>query len=53
MNINMSGFEIAILVFVALVIFTIARGVRIVPQGFNYTVESFGRYSRTLGQAWG
>jgi regulator of protease activity HflC (stomatin/prohibitin superfamily) len=53
MNFLLSGFEIAILVFVALVIFTIARGVRIVPQGFNYTVESFGRYSRTLGPGLG
>jgi regulator of protease activity HflC (stomatin/prohibitin superfamily) len=53
MSVNLSGFEIAIIVFVALVIFTIARGVRIVPQGFNYTVESFGRYSRTLGPGLG
>jgi regulator of protease activity HflC (stomatin/prohibitin superfamily) len=53
MNFLLSGSEIAILVFVALVIFTIARGVRIVPQGFNYTVESFGRYSRTLGPGLG
>jgi len=53
MSLNMSGFEIAILVFVALVVFTIARGVRIVPQGYNYTVESFGKYSRTLGPGLG
>ncbi len=53
MPFQLSGSEIAILVFVALVIFTIARGVRIVPQGVNYTVESFGRYSRTLGPGLG
>jgi regulator of protease activity HflC (stomatin/prohibitin superfamily) len=53
MPFQLSGGDIAILVFVALVIFTIARGVRIVPQGFNFTVESFGRYSRTLGPGLG
>ncbi len=53
MPFTLSGFEIAIIVLIALVIFTIARGVRIVPQGYNFTVESFGRYSRTLGPGLG
>ncbi len=53
MPFTLSGFEIAIIVLVALVVFTIARGVRIVPQGYNFTVESFGRYSRTLGPGLG
>src|ERR671916_79898 len=39
--------------FVILVIVTIALGVRIVPQGYAYTVERFGRYSRTLGAGLG
>ena len=34
------------LVFVALVL--VVAGVKTVPQGFNWTVERFGRYTRTL-----
>ncbi|WP_267357226.1 MULTISPECIES: SPFH domain-containing protein [unclassified Methylobacterium] len=33
----------------ALVILTLAAGVKIVPQGYVFTVERFGRYARTLG----
>jgi regulator of protease activity HflC (stomatin/prohibitin superfamily) len=36
-------FLIAILIFVLIVI---ARGVRTVPQGYQWTVERFGRYHR-------
>jgi regulator of protease activity HflC (stomatin/prohibitin superfamily) len=46
---TLSGTDLVILAFGALVILTIALGVRTVPQGFNHTVERFGRYSRTLG----
>lgn len=35
-------------ILVALVIITLARGIRIVPQGHVYTVERFGRYTRSL-----
>lgn len=42
------GFEVATIVFVVLAGVLIARGVRMVPQGFQYTVERFGRYTRTL-----
>ncbi len=41
-------YQIAIIVFVLLVIILIARGVKMVPQGYNYTVERFGKYTRTL-----
>ncbi|QMI04392.1 SPFH domain-containing protein [Citrobacter sp. RHB25-C09] len=37
---------IPILIFVALVI--VGAGVKIVPQGYQWTVERFGRYTRTL-----
>ncbi|MGL5701090.1 MAG: SPFH domain-containing protein [Kluyvera sp.] len=37
---------IPILIFVALVI--VAAGVKIVPQGYQWTVERFGRYTQTL-----
>jgi regulator of protease activity HflC (stomatin/prohibitin superfamily) len=43
-----SGFDIAILVLVALVILVLFRGIKTVPQGYNYTVERFGRYTKTL-----
>ena len=43
-----SGFDIAILVLVALVVLVIFKGIRTIPQGYNYTVERFGRYTRTL-----
>ncbi|MEJ2123043.1 MAG: SPFH/Band 7/PHB domain protein, partial [Alphaproteobacteria bacterium] len=42
------GFDIFVLVVVGLIILTIIAGVKTVPQGFNYTVERFGRYTRTM-----
>ncbi|ANY78376.1 hypothetical protein BB934_09115 [Microvirga ossetica] len=44
----LSGFDIFVIVLVLVVIVTIAMGIRTVPQGYAYTVERFGRYSRTL-----
>ncbi|MDH3579141.1 MAG: SPFH/Band 7/PHB domain protein [Hyphomicrobiales bacterium] len=44
----MFGFEVFVLVIVFLVIATIFAGIKTVPQGHNYTVERFGRYTRTL-----
>ena len=41
----MTSFAIAILVFIVALIF---MGVKMVPQGFAYTVERFGRYVYTL-----
>jgi regulator of protease activity HflC (stomatin/prohibitin superfamily) len=40
-----SIFALALLVFAVLLIF---QGVKSVPQGMEYTVERFGRYTRTL-----
>jgi regulator of protease activity HflC (stomatin/prohibitin superfamily) len=42
------GFDLFVIVFVILIVVTIALGVRTVPQGYAYTVERFGRYSRSL-----
>jgi regulator of protease activity HflC (stomatin/prohibitin superfamily) len=42
------GFGIFVLVFLGVVLFFVLRSVRMVPQGYNYTVERFGRYTRTL-----
>jgi regulator of protease activity HflC (stomatin/prohibitin superfamily) len=47
------GSDLVILALVALAIITIALGVRTVPQGYNYTVEFFGKFSRTLGPGLG
>ncbi len=43
-----TGFDILIPVLVVLVLLAIFAGIRTVDQGFNYTVERFGRYTRTL-----
>lgn len=45
---DFTGFDIAVGVFVLLVILTIFAGVKQIPQGFNFTVERFGKYVRTL-----
>ena len=44
----MFGFDVFAIVFVALVILTLFAGVKTVSQGYNWTVERFGRYMRTL-----
>jgi regulator of protease activity HflC (stomatin/prohibitin superfamily) len=44
----MFGFSTFVLVLLVLFIATVAAGVKVVPQGWNYTVERFGRYTRTL-----
>jgi regulator of protease activity HflC (stomatin/prohibitin superfamily) len=43
-----SGFTIFAIVLVLFVVVTLIAGIKTVPQGYNYTVERFGRYSRTL-----
>jgi len=40
--------DIFLIVMVLLVLAVVYAGVVIVPQGYNYTVERFGRYTRTL-----
>ncbi len=42
------GFNATVLVLVVLVVLVLAAGIKTVPQGFNYTIERFGRYTRTL-----
>ena len=44
----MFGFDIFVLVLLVLFVFLVIAAVKIVPQGYNYTVERFGRYTRTL-----
>ncbi|MCS6778348.1 MAG: SPFH/Band 7/PHB domain protein [Geminicoccaceae bacterium] len=45
----MDPFATLSLVFLAIVLVLVLMGVRSVPQGYEYTVERFGRYVRTLG----
>ncbi|NVK34640.1 MAG: SPFH/Band 7/PHB domain protein [Rhodobacteraceae bacterium] len=42
------GFDIFLIVLLVLVILVIFAGMKAVPQGYNYTIERFGRYRRTL-----
>jgi regulator of protease activity HflC (stomatin/prohibitin superfamily) len=42
------GFGLFGLLLILLAVFTLWSTVKVVPQGYNYTVESFGRYTRTL-----
>src|SRR5512143_498732 len=44
----MSGFDIFAISLVLLVIVTLFAGVKTVPQGFDWTIERFGKYTRTL-----
>ncbi len=42
------GAGIFVLVLLGVVVFYVLRAIRMVPQGYNYTVERFGKYTRTL-----
>jgi len=44
----LSGFLIFLIVLLIVVLVIISRGVRTVPQGYQWTVERFGRYRITL-----
>ena len=45
----MLGFEVFGLLLIALAVAALWSTVKVVPQGFTYTVERFGEYVRTLG----
>jgi regulator of protease activity HflC (stomatin/prohibitin superfamily) len=44
----MSGFDIFAIVIVLLAVITLFAGVKTVPQGYDWTIERFGKYTRTL-----
>ena len=44
----MESFSIVMVVLVELVVFTVFKGVRIVPQGYKWVVQRLGKYSQTL-----
>jgi regulator of protease activity HflC (stomatin/prohibitin superfamily) len=43
-----SGYDIFVLIIVLLAFLTLLLGVKTVPQGYHWTVERFGRYTRLL-----
>jgi regulator of protease activity HflC (stomatin/prohibitin superfamily) len=44
----MDGFSTFVVVILALAIVTVAMGVKSVPQGYEWTIERFGRYRTTI-----
>jgi regulator of protease activity HflC (stomatin/prohibitin superfamily) len=42
------GFDVFAVVFVVLAILVLFAGVKTVPQGYHWTVERFGKYTKTL-----
>ena len=48
MSYGIGGLEVVLLLLVVLVVGALWSIVKVVPQGYNYTVENFGRYTRTL-----
>src|SRR6185295_8130721 len=45
---RMSGFSIFTLVLLFLVVLTLFAGVKTVSQGYHWTIERFGKYTKTL-----
>ena len=44
----LDGFPIATIIFSVLVVFILFSTMKTVPQGYHWTIERFGRYTRTL-----
>ncbi len=44
----MTGLSITLIVLAILLILVLFAGAKVVPQGYNFTVERFGKYTRTL-----
>lgn len=47
------GSSIFVIVLLVLAVILLSQSVRTVPQGFNYTVERFGKYTKTLSPGLG
>ena len=48
MSIGLDGMSITLIVLGILAVLVLFSGAKTVPQGFNYTVQRFGKYTRTL-----
>lgn len=44
----LGGFDIVVIILVIFVILVLFAGIKTVSQGYRYTIERFGRYTRTL-----
>lgn len=44
----LDGLDVSVIALVILVLWLLFAGIKTVPQGYQYTVERFGRYTRTL-----
>src|SRR5260370_4074017 len=42
------GFDWVVIAIVILIVLVLFSGIKQVPQGFNYTIERFGRFTKTL-----
>ena len=49
----LEGLSIFIVVLLVLAVIAVFKAITTVPQGFEYTVERFGRYTKTLGPGLG
>ncbi len=45
---EISGFDLVVLLLVVFFVLVLFAGIKQVPQGYNYTVERFGKYVATL-----
>jgi regulator of protease activity HflC (stomatin/prohibitin superfamily) len=45
---EISAFGVLVIALVVVVLLFLFRGIKAIPQGYNYTVERFGRYTKTL-----
>lgn len=50
---DVGGFDIFVVIVVLLIVLTVMAGVKTVPQGYQYTIERFGRYTRFLSPGLG
>ncbi len=50
---DVGGFDIFVIIVVGLIVLTVMAGVKTVPQGYHYTIERFGRYTRYLSPGLG
>jgi len=48
MGLGLDGMSITLIVLGILLVLVLFAGAKTVPQGFNYTIERFGKYTRTL-----
>ena len=45
---TLSGTAVALIVLLAIMVIVLYQAIRVVPQGYNWTVEKFGRFTRSL-----